>query len=58
MIANCPHCGEPTDAGAEPDGGESQTLIEDCVVCCRPIQFTFRWSDEEGDFRLTGTRRA
>lgn len=34
----CPCCGEPTDVFVDPGGGAQQVFIEDCVVCCRPIQ--------------------
>ncbi|MEO0996587.1 MAG: CPXCG motif-containing cysteine-rich protein [Pseudomonadota bacterium] len=34
----CPYCGEFIDVVI--DGSvESQRYIEDCQVCCRPIQF-------------------
>ena len=35
---DCPCCGEtivvPVDAGA----GEAQEYVEDCPVCCRPVE--------------------
>jgi hypothetical protein len=37
----CPHCGETF--GFEVDTSQSeQDLIEDCSVCCRPINLTIR----------------
>ncbi|HEX2083799.1 MAG TPA: CPXCG motif-containing cysteine-rich protein [Xanthomonadaceae bacterium] len=37
LSCTCPYCGEridlPTDASAE-----IQDYVEDCPVCCRPIQ--------------------
>jgi len=30
----CPYCGEPTEVTPDEQGGHS---VEDCVVCCRPI---------------------
>jgi hypothetical protein len=30
----CPYCGEPTTITLDEMGGRS---VEDCVVCCRPI---------------------
>ena len=34
----CPYCGERIDVMID-DCGESQQYIEDCQVCCRPINF-------------------
>ncbi|HYQ73340.1 MAG TPA: CPXCG motif-containing cysteine-rich protein [Gammaproteobacteria bacterium] len=34
----CPYCGEPFEAEADCSGG-SQDYVEDCPVCCRPIEF-------------------
>ncbi len=33
----CPYCGEPVELALDGSGG-NQTLIEDCTVCCRPIE--------------------
>lgn len=48
----CPYCGEPTDAFPDLDGGERQELIEDCVVCCRPIRILAEWSEDSADFEI------
>ena len=34
----CPYCGESIAIDIDASGG-SQTYIEDCQVCCRPIVF-------------------
>ncbi len=34
----CPYCGECFETAIEPVDG-SQDYIEDCPVCCRPIEF-------------------
>jgi hypothetical protein len=34
----CPYCGERFETTADTSGGE-QDYIEDCPVCCRPIEF-------------------
>ncbi len=34
----CPYCGECFETAIEPEDG-SQDCIEDCPVCCRPIEF-------------------
>lgn len=35
----CPFCGEPVTLVVDTSAG-SQTYIEDCQVCCRPMQVT------------------
>jgi NMD protein affecting ribosome stability and mRNA decay len=37
----CPACGEPTDISLDDEPGR-QSLIQDCDVCCRPIQIRAR----------------
>jgi hypothetical protein len=37
----CPHCGETFPLAVDTSEHE-QSLIEDCSVCCRPIQLTIR----------------
>ncbi len=34
----CPYCGETIDVLIEPSA-EHQDYVEDCQVCCRPIDF-------------------
>ncbi len=36
----CPHCGEVWAMMVDTSQGDYVT-VEDCTVCCRPIQFTF-----------------
>ena len=44
---HCPYCGEPLEllVDASEDG---QRYIEDCQVCCRPIQFVLERADSGG----------
>ena len=35
----CPHCGEAFALAIDTSQRE-QTLVEDCTVCCRPINLT------------------
>lgn len=37
----CPHCGEVFPLQIDTSGTE-QALIEDCTICCRPIQLIVR----------------
>jgi len=33
----CPYCGEPIELFVDDSAGD-QSYVEDCRVCCRPIQ--------------------
>ena len=35
----CPHCGETFTVEVD-TSQEEQDLIEDCAICCRPIELT------------------
>lgn len=35
---HCPYCGEAIVAAADTSAGEHE-FIEDCPVCCRPIEY-------------------
>jgi hypothetical protein len=48
----CPFCGEPVDSYPDPGGGETQTYIEDCSVCCRPILFRATLDLETGEYSI------
>ena len=43
----CPYCGEPLDVLIDPED-VGQAYIEDCQVCCRPINFVVAM-DEAGE---------
>ena len=36
--SQCPYCGEPLTLDVDESGGRRQAYVEDCVVCCRPIE--------------------
>jgi hypothetical protein len=44
----CPACFEQNFVGFDPSGGSRQAFVEDCPVCCRPIEFVVT-VDREGD---------
>jgi len=46
-IVYCPYCGESFEAAVDLSAG-TQSYIEDCYVCCRPIQFVID-VDENGE---------
>lgn len=33
----CPYCGEPLTLELDETGGRRQSYVEDCAVCCQPI---------------------
>jgi len=37
----CPYCGEKISMLLDLSENDSQSYIEDCEVCCQPIQITF-----------------
>ena len=38
ISVDCPYCGEPLDLFIDPSGGEVQKYVEDCAVCCQPME--------------------
>lgn len=50
----CPYCGEGFETGVDVSAG-AQSYVEDCPVCCRPIEMTVRVDD---DGRLRDMRTA
>ena len=42
----CPYCGESFETGVDASAG-STSYIEDCQVCCRPIEFRVRVDAED-----------
>jgi hypothetical protein len=50
VLIHCPYCGEPIEILV--DGSvDSQHYIEDCQVCCRPIEVAVT-VDEDGELRV------
>ena len=47
---SCPYCGEPLDVLLEPQDSDQQ-YIEDCQVCCRPINFVVT-EGEDGELSV------
>jgi hypothetical protein len=42
----CPYCGESFDTVVDPSSG-STSYIEDCQVCCQPIEFNLEVASGE-----------
>lgn len=51
---DCPNCGRSLELIVDCSAG-SQDYVEDCEVCCRPIQVTVQI--DSGGFPLVTTRR-
>ncbi|MFP7723032.1 CPXCG motif-containing cysteine-rich protein [Lysobacter sp. A3-1-A15] len=41
----CPYCGEPLQVQVDASGGEAQ-WVEDCQVCCRPMELALYIADD------------
>ena len=50
---SCPYCGEAIDVQVDTSAGD-QAYVEDCQVCCRPIEMHLWVTGEE--WRLGVTR--
>ena len=42
----CPYCGEWIEIQVDASAGE-QSYIEDCSVCCRPIEVTQQYDGDD-----------
>lgn len=38
VTRDCPYCGETVEVSIDEGGGQRQSYVEDCAVCCRPWQ--------------------
>ena len=43
----CPYCCESNSVRLEASGGSKQSFVQDCTVCCKPIQIKVRFQDDE-----------
>ena len=48
----CPYCGEPLTIDVDPSGGRRQVYVEDCAVCCRPMEIRAAVVDDEIDVEV------
>jgi transcription elongation factor Elf1 len=46
ITLHCPYCGESFETQADLSAG-SQQYVEDCAVCCRPIEVSVRVGDDD-----------
>jgi hypothetical protein len=47
VTIHCPYCGESYETTVDLSAG-SQRYIEDCAICCRPIEIALR-VDAQGE---------
>jgi hypothetical protein len=52
----CPYCGQSVDFWLDEGGGRNQRYVEDCAVCCRPIELHVT-IDEDGEPCLNVARQ-
>lgn len=52
---NCPYCGEAINLLIDTSAG-TQHYIEDCAVCCRPIEIGFQVDNEGNASNLVAGR--
>ena len=48
LVLSCPYCGEDVEFVLDEGGGDAQSYVEDCPVCCRPWQVEVTLDPEEG----------
>ena len=44
----CPSCGEEIVVPVDASAGEEQEYVEDCPVCCTPVELTVRVEPDGG----------
>ena len=44
----CPSCGEEIVVPVDASAGEDQEYVEDCPVCCAPVQLSVRLDPDGG----------
>jgi len=42
VVVDCPTCGEGIALDVDTTGGAEQSYVEDCSVCCRPMEVLVR----------------
>ncbi|MET0280359.1 MAG: CPXCG motif-containing cysteine-rich protein [Steroidobacteraceae bacterium] len=52
---DCPYCGETIQARVDLSSGD-QSYVEDCQVCCQPIQMAVQVAEDGGLASLRAER--
>jgi len=45
IVIHCPYCGEGYETVVDTSAG-SQRYVEDCAVCCKPIEINLSVADD------------
>jgi Cysteine-rich CPXCG len=54
---SCPYCGEELEIWVEPGSVAHQRYVEDCSVCCRPIELSIDLdTEDDADYVVTAQR--
>lgn len=56
VALTCPYCGERLELLVDASAGDAR-LVEDCQVCCRPIELSVTL-DDAGDVSVVATTDA
>lgn len=51
VSVECPYCGEPVELAVDATAGNAD-YVEDCPVCCRPMQVSVVVEDESPSVRV------
>jgi hypothetical protein len=50
---SCPYCGELLTFLVDESGGRTQSYVEDCQVCCAPIQVRAHVDPDNVDLEIS-----
>lgn len=53
MEVYCPYCGELNEIYIDYSGGQLQSYIEDCQVCCQPWEVRVELTEDEPIVSIT-----
>lgn len=55
LLIDCPYCGETIEVLVDASAGD-QDYVEDCQVCCRPIELRVETGSDGAVARVTPRR--
>jgi len=55
VTVHCPYCGEPFETSADVSAGPCK-YVEDCQICCQPIDMELRVDDDGALVELVARR--
>jgi hypothetical protein len=48
ISVECPYCGELLELWVDRSGGQTQKYVEDCAVCCQPMEVMVEIESDDG----------